>query len=626
MENSNYNGIILFSANYQYDSDTIDRKIEEMKQHLASSTVFNEINYKILFNKKKEIISKESNVINNLFLEDSNINTIYNLIAIKKIKREIQSKFTEINSSLLDPVIQYNSNTISNSIDYNEYFNKFKLEQLEVKKTAIKNNISEYISSLNKKINKGDITRIENKLSEFKQASFLIETRISAKYNEIISDNYDDFKKKFDEKILSIYNSYSLIYSLKTEILIAINNNNNINIDTYKLIYTNKETLKKIIISIIDEKVFKPIIKEYEQELQKISDKNAILKQIIHKFKYIYENSILLSKSNLDSDNIELIIDKFKENYKGYYTLLYNELIQIKYKNEIINEITEDLKTLLSQSDNEIDILFKDFFDKKEKILQEYTEKYNEYIKNKERFEQKVKENLQEPFISQKKTVLINDQIEKTKSEILRYNYTKKNINSETIDLISSLNSDLENIKIENKLNIEKKSTIEGKIFNVLQYLETSKNINYEKLNIFNNENVIKLILNLSNISINLNASIDELINLLINYLFENMIWEKINFIFNNDDSYKKYRFTLTQKKIDDNDNNDNNKNLKELVASIETLNEIINNQKSKIAQIEFTIPIFIYYIDGIVFNYYQNLTEPIQKITLKTLIDIYKY
>jgi len=329
MENSIYNGIILFSANYHYDSEKIDSKIGEMKQHLASSTVFNEINYKILFNKKKEIISKESNAINKLFLEDSNINKIYNSIAIKKIKMEIESKF-----GILDHVIQYDGNTISNSIDYNEYFNKFKSEQLEVKKTAIKNNIGEYISSLNKKIiNEDDITRIENKLSEFNQASFSIEKRISARYNEIISNNYDDFKTNFDEKILSIYTAPNLISSLKTEILNAINTN--IKIETYKSIYTNKETLKNTLINIINEKVFKPKIKEYEQELQelqKISDKNAILEQIIDNFNNIYEFYISKSVYNLDSDyNIEIIIDKFKKNYKGYYRLLYNELIKIKF-------------------------------------------------------------------------------------------------------------------------------------------------------------------------------------------------------------------------------------------------------------------------------------------------------
>ncbi len=115
---------------------------------------------------------------------------------------------------------------------------------------------------------------------------------------------------------------------------------------------------------------------------------------------------------------------------------------------------------------------------------------------------------------------------------------------------------------------------------------------------------------------INLNADVNQLINLLINHLFEKKIWEQIKNIFN--DRYNEYKFTLTSKKIDD----DDKEILKELVKSIKTLNKKIDDDK----KIKFAIPIFIYYKDGIVFDSYQILNENIKTITLKTLIDNYKY
>ena len=630
MAHSNYNGIILYSANYHYDSDKIDDYFTNMKTQLTSSKLDDEINNSILFNKKKEIILNEIDVINNLFSKDSNIIEIYNLIAEKEIEKQLYSNFIRTDNSILEPIIEYDINTISNSLDYQIFFDNYKSTKLILNKQTIIDSVKKYISNLQNKINEDDIRKIKQKIAEFNEKLYSIKSRIHTKYNDIINtDNRDTFITNFNTIILSIFTQGNLIFNQKTQILNAIKEN--IDTTTYKDIYKNKEILKNTIIDIIYNNVFKPEIIKYQQQLDELSHKNVILQEIIKNFNYIYENDIYPKLFILDYDKIEIIIDKFKINYKEHYRLLYYRLNDINYNNDLIksliksltNEIKEELNTLYLQSDNEINILFEDFFIKKQEILDKYKKKYEQYKSNKERFDNYLKEKITPDTINIKMKALINDQIEKLKSEILRDDYIKKNISFEIMKSISSLN-----IALEAKAA---KENIERQIFHVLQSLKSSEKSKSQVLDVYDKDLFVKLILNLLKFKINLNADVNQLINLLINHLFEKKIWEQIKNIFN--DRYNEYKFTLTSKKIDD----DDKEILKELVKSIKTLNKKIDDDKEILKElvksiktlnkkIKFAIPIFIYYKDGIVFDSYQILNENIKTITLKTLIDNYKY
>lgn len=581
MAHSNYNGIILYSANYHYDNDTIDAEFIKMKNELASSALSHDINNIILLTKKrKEIITpNESGLINNLFLEDSNIKEIYNLIAQKEIEKQLRDQFIKKDIVLLNP-INIDVDTVTNTFNYKKYPNVFiKSKKIEDKQEKIKKNIEQYINDLQKKINNGDIINIEKIIDQFDIQLNLILNNIDKYYKNYIYDdyNYEKFIDEFNKNFL--YNT-----NFDTEKTQAILNviMKNIESPVYDILYRTRN-LKDPIKNLIFSAVFNPQIKKYEQQKREILINIDILNKIIINYKDINKLSL---KIESNYDNIDDFFNKLKKNCKIYYEEIYNTLLnEIDFSNnEIINEIKTYLHNLFSESINDIDILFDDFLKETNKILKQYLD-----------------ENLTDKNINIKMKALINDQIEKLKSEILRDDYIKKNISSEIMKSISSLN-----IALEAKAA---KENIEKQIFDVLQFLKSSEKSKSQVLDAYDKDLFVKLILNLLKFKINLNAVVNQLINLLINHLFEKKIWEQIKNIFN--DRYNEYKFTLTSKKID------NDKEiLKELVKSIKTLNK----------KIEFAIPIFIYYKDGIVFDSYQILNENIKTITLKTLIDNYKY
>lgn len=581
MAHSNYNGIILYSANYHYDNDTIDAEFIKMKNELASSALSHDINNIILLTKKrKEIITpNESGLINNLFLEDSNIKEIYNLIAQKEIEKQLRDQFIKKDIVLLNP-INIDVDTVTNTFNYKKYPNVFiKSKKIEDKQEKIKKNIEQYINDLQKKINNGDIINIEKIIDQFDIQLNLILNNIDTYYKNYIYDdyNYEKFIDEFNKNFL--YNT-----NFDTEKTQAILNviMKNIESPVYDILYRTRN-LKDPIKNLIFSAVFNPQIKKYEQQKREILINIDILNKIIINYKDINKLSL---KIESNYDNIDDFFNKLKKNCKIYYEEIYNTLLnEIDFSNnEIINEIKTYLHNLFSESINDIDILFDDFLKETNKILKQYLD-----------------ENLTDKNINIKMKALINDQIEKLKSEILRDDYIKKNISSEIMKSISSLN-----IALEAKAA---KENIEKQIFDVLQFLKSSEKSKSQVLDAYDKDLFVKLILNLLKFKINLNAVVNQLINLLINHLFEKKIWEQIKNIFN--DRYNEYKFTLTSKKID------NDKEiLKELVKSIKTLNK----------KIEFAIPIFIYYKDGIVFDSYQILNENIKTITLKTLIDNYKY
>lgn len=583
MAHSNYNGIILYSAKYHYDNDTIDAEFIKMKNELASSALSHDINNIILLTKKrKEIITpNESGLINNLFLEDSNIKEIYNLIAQKEIEKQLRDQFIKKDIVLLNP-INIDVDTVTNTFNYKKYPNVFiKSKKIEDKQEKIKKNIEQYINDLQKKINNGDIINIEKIIDQFDIQLNLILNNIDKYYKNYIYDdyNYKKFINEFNKNFL--YNT-----NFDTEKKQAILNviMKNIESPVYDILYRTRN-LKDPIKNLIFSAVFNPQIKKYEQQKREILINIDILNKIIINYKDINKLSL---KIESNYDNIDDFFNKLKKNCKIYYEEIYNTLLnEIDFSNnEIINEIKTYLHNLFSESINDIDILFDDFLKETDKILKQYLD-----------------ENLTDKNINIniKMKALINDQIEKLKSEILRDDYIKKNISSEIMKLISSLN-----IALEAKAA---KDNIEKQIFHVLQSLKSSEKSKSQVLDAYDKDLFVKLILNLLKFEINLNANVNQLINLLINHLFEKKIWEQIKNIFN--DRYNEYKFTLTSKKIDD-----DKEILKELVKSIKTLNK----------KIEFAIPIFIYYKDGIVFDSYQILNVNIKTITLKTLIDNYKY